>query len=490
MRDILIKEDGTINTEAIDNYIKTNDINALYDNPDSAYHQQTLLSAAVSLREIKPGIKERLVTYLFEHGAEINNKKLINYGLVCIALANSDLSLANFLLKNGANTMDTYQGKNLLDTAIASKNEELMLWAIKNSTEIMINLFEGELDQYCKQFPSHQISLEFKRASILSKFEKLGKIKTNEIALVIAAKMRNKLRKNSIFVFDDSDIKKIGKEIKTLIENDTNEKIIKFQIIYFQGIHAICGEFKIDKTGEFPVLRYMHLDSLPEATEYYNVITLDFVKKISPLAKIEVCDSNVILQKGLGCTYMSIDHALMLSTPNDRDYAVNVMEYLNKNGVEETPARYIYKGFVKEINYKISSSLPARFLRNMQYISDEEKKEGAVSVLDSTFFNTSVKNTKVNKKEETAEASIQKNLQERPNKRNLDEMRIFNLRAENKMKQFQKNVKEFIRDKDILNPEFNKKVREYRYEGFKSFCNEKMMSKKEHTNENINRLSK
>jgi len=96
----------------------------------------------------------------------------------------------------------------------------------------------------------------------------------------------------------------------------------------------------------------------------YNV---RFKNEISPLANIEIYDSHVAIQKGNGCSYFSIDGAMMLATSADRTYAVNVIEHIKKQGEE------INLLGEKNIKYMKSLSLPTRFIRGLQYVSQNEK---------------------------------------------------------------------------------------------------------------------
>lgn len=165
---------------------------------------------------------------------------------------------------------------------------------------------------------------------IYHKFDQLGKIDSDDTALILAAKMSKKARKNSIFVITDENIKDLTEQIKHLIINNTNQDLIKFQIIHFPKTHAIFGEFEIDKRSNPPTVRYLHCDPLPPTTRFTNIITSTFRKEISPIANIEIYDSDMTLQKGLGCSYFSIDGAMMLATPPDRSYVPNVIGYIKK----------------------------------------------------------------------------------------------------------------------------------------------------------------
>lgn len=175
-----------------------------------------------------------------------------------------------------------------------------------------------------------------------------------------------------------------------------------------------------------------------------------------PIAKIKIFDSKVILQKGEGCTYFSIDGARMLATPPDRDYAPNLMEYMKKNGKKN---ENVFEE--KNIKYIQSDSLPTRFIRGSHIIDDWKGERIYIKGLNSTVFNSPEKNTIVNKKGETAETSIRKNLdtQDTPSVSSVSNpstpnKKIFNRRMESKMRKHKESVMNFIQDKDVLSAEF------------------------------------
>ena len=125
------------------------------------------------------------------------------------------------------------------------------------------------------------------------------------------------------------------------------------------------------------------------------------------------------------------------------------------------------------------------FLRRIQYISKDEKtgRYRGGPTLYSSVFDTPEENVIVNKKGETAKIVITKDLNEvkRASKTmpGETEIRTFNLRAERKMKEYQLTVSEFIKDKDILGPEFSNLLSQFNIKGLKQFCEEKIDQKKD-----------
>ncbi|MBA2651144.1 MAG: hypothetical protein H0U73_02565 [Tatlockia sp.] len=301
------------------------------------------------------------------------------------------------------------------------------------------------------------------------KFEKLGRIDSDDTALILAAKMSKKARNNSIFVITEENIKELTAQIKKLIINDTNQDLIRFQIIHFSESHAIFGEFEIDKRSTPSTLRYLHCDPLPPMTKFTDIITSTFREEISPIANIEIYDSDVTLQKGLGCSYFSIDGAMMLATPPNHTYCPNVIEYIKKYGEEKNNAFE-----EKNIRYIQSASLPPRLIRGLQYIDDGTGNANYIRGLNSLIFNAAEKNTIINKDGDTAESAIRKDLKTGPSKINPNEMRTFNIRAERKMQNYGDSVRDFIQDKNINDPEFSSIIEQYKINGLIQFCEDKM----------------
>lgn len=485
MKDIFLKSDGNINEEGIDEYIKNYGIEEPYENRDSIYNGKPPLYIAISSNEIDAHIKVKLVSCLISKGAKIGTGS----GLINIALYNQNFDLADLLLRKGASVLRADQNGNLIDIALHLKNEQVLRWVMENAKSFFWTRNLPVLYEYHQKltstFPNSKDELsKFLKESAHQKysqykFSHLGLINSEDIALILAAKMAKKShtgksRKNSIFVITDNDITTLVKEIKSLIENDTPKNIIKFQIIHFDRNHGIFGEFVIDKTSIPPTVKYAHCDPAPPKTKYNDIITSDFRKQISPLANIEIYDSYVFMQKGTGCSYFSIDGAMMLATPPDRDYVVNVIEYMKKHGKNDDNESFEEKN----VKYIRSSSLPTRFIRGLQYIVDEGQNKGLNTLV---FFNPEEKNTVVNVKGETAEVSIRKDLQERPAIRNPSERVTLNIKAESKMKGYGETVNNFIKNKNIIDPEFYRLLDQYNINGFVQFCEEQIEIKKEKT---------
>jgi len=412
------------------------------------------------------------------------------------------ISLATILSlsKQDNKNMLTTQDKNLLDLALDLQDIKILRWVLQNAKTLIFNLELDVFSNYCQKirriFPDYQQLEEtisdYKKnriEEINQKFEKFGEITSKEVPLLLAAKMGDKLYKNTIFSITDADMPSLIEQIKNLIQNDTTEKIIKFQIIHLPipvpRIHAIFGEFTIDKTNTPPTVKYLHCDSTPRLTPFDAIITRNFRNAISPLANIEIYDSNVTLQKGgQSCAYFSIDGAMMLATPPDKDYVVNVIEYMKAHGEKEK------RPFEEQnVTYIKSDSLPTRFVRGSHFIkatSLPDRFVGGLFVpastqkgLDFFVFESPEKDKIVNKKGETAEKSINKDLKERPARLDSSKTVTHNVRLERKMKNYQDSVMNYIKDKDILSKDFLDQVNKYKINGLVQFCEQKIEKKPE-----------
>jgi hypothetical protein len=498
MKEILLNKTGGMNEEGIAEYLQKYGIDVLYDNPASGYHGKTLLHAAVSSNEIDADMKLKLVSYLISKGANvnINNEGYVKKGelspVLFIAIKEKNFAIANFLLNNKAEIEGTYQDKNLLDIALDLQDKQILLWVLENAKPLIfsfeLDVFRAYYQKICRIFPDYKqnelsqpmekVANEYKKnriEKIDKKFENFAKIKETDIPLILAAKMAKKPYKNTIFYITNNDIPSLIEQIKSLIQNDTTEKIIKFQIVHFLSGHVIFGEFTIDKTNTPPTIKYLHCDPLPPATKFHEIITRDFRKEISPLANIEIYDSNVILQKGAaGCHYFSIDGAMMLATPPGRDYVVNVIEYMKVHDDKVKQPSFEEQN----VKYMQSSSLPTRFIRGSQLINTTSE-DIAFRGLDLLVFNAPEKNKIINKKGETAEKSIRSDLKERPSKLEPNKILTHNIRLERKMKNYKESVINFIKDKDILSKQFLDQVNQYNINGLIQFCEEKIEKKKE-----------
>ncbi len=467
MLNILLDIDGHINKTAISEYIQKYGIDCVYHNLNSKYDNMTLVYAAITSDEIDEHIKPELVFYLLEKGAEI----YIKDNLISFALCNKNFNLANVLLQHETRLLQTIERVNLIDTAIKLDNEEVWEWIMTNAHPI----FRTEnLSQLCK-YQQKTTSINFNKIAqekyTQYKFSRLGLINSEDTALILAAKMAKKsdhgnTRPNSIFVVTNNDIDNLIRQIKNLLEHETKKNIIKFQIIHFPRPHAIFGEFTIDKSTAASTVIYTHLDPAPHITKFNEIITMEFIKEISPLANIEINDSDVAIQKGIGCSYFSIDGAMKLATPPDRDYVPNLAEYIKKHRMKDT---FMIFNEPNVTLYNVSS-LPTRFIRGLQFIIDEGEAKG----LNSCIFNTSEKKVIVNKKRETAETSVRKDLHTLPS--NKPDTRItLNKRAERKMKKYSETVNNFIKDKNIIDPAFLDLIDQYKINGLAKFCEEQII---------------
>lgn len=482
MKNILLKNNGEVNEEGIQEYIATKGV-------DMPFQNQTLLTTTVSSPELPEKVKLLLANYLFLNGAlpsRYDNFK--NGGLIAIALSQENFELATLLLANNANLKDTYQNLGLIDFAVHSKNPNIMSWVLRNAQMLFFKLdqedFNSKYKKIASTFPTDNNLLKelyqlreqyitYIKNEISKKFVKLGLIYFEELVLILAAKMSKKNRENTIFIITDDDIPELIKQIKLILTQETTD-IIKFQIIHYRDSHTVFGEFEINKSSQIPLVKYTHCDPAPPLTSFKEIITKKFKATISPLAKIEIYDSDVSIQKGLGCTYFSVDGAMMLATPPDRDYTVNLTRFIKEHGKEEK-IKYLEKD--KNIIYILSSILPARFIRGMHFYDDELVGQTLFRGLSSFIFNTNEKNTVVNKNGETAEKSIQKDI-EIIIKENKPDKKL-NQRVIRKMKQFGEEVKKYLENKDIFDENFSRELDTFKIKGLVEFINKKIVIKNE-----------
>ncbi|WED42096.1 hypothetical protein [Legionella cardiaca] len=490
IKDILVKPDGSINEEEIAHYIAAheNNVDAPYDNPNSKFNDQTLFYAAMTHDEISSYTKVRLASYLITKGAKVNKigstmeKTPNKYDeLIDIALQEKNYEATYLLLREAKNVYgsfyNAYSGKSLLDVALDKKNEEILSWILKNAPTLLSKIRTDKFNKYyesiIKTFPNFENSENYLLLKQIAEeridylFTQLGLIESEDMALILAAKMSKKPYPNSIFVIKKGDnLGIIADQIKKILESETSEDIIKFQVIYYQG-HGCFGEFEIDKTNNPPTVRYAHIDPFPQLIKYNVLITNDFVRKISPLANIEILESDLMMQKGASCTFFSVDGAMTLSTPSERDYVSSVMEHMNKHG-KELPHPFKEEN----VKYKRSPTLPTRLTRGLHYIDDDLPFRG----LNSLIFNSPEKATIVNKKGETAEKAIRNDIQQHPSTSNSNITRDWNMRIERKMKQLGQAVHDFIIEQNInvLDPSFSRLFDQYNLNGLVQFCEEKI----------------
>lgn len=502
IKDILLKEDGSINEDGINQYIAANEsVDAYYENPESKFQGQTLLCAAITHDEISPHTKIRLASYLIKKGASVDRVAMLmgeltlkHDELIELALEEKDYEAAYLLLKQGTNVFgsfyDAYAGKNLIDVALDRKNEELLSWILKNAPSLFSQLLTDKFNSYYKRiiqcFPNFESSENYAilkqiaEERIARLFTSLGLIQGDDIALILAAKMSKKPYENSVFVIKKGDnLSLLTAQIKKILETETSENVIRFRIVYYQG-HGCYGEFEIDKTTNPPTLRYAHIDPFPQLIKYTVIITNDFVREISPLANIEIGESDLLIQKGASCTYFSTDGAMALATPADRDYVPNVMAHMKKNG---TKMHHSFEQ--KNVSYVRSPTLPARLMVGSHHLEDDPDEPNRRG-LSSLIFNSPEKKTVVNKNRETAEAAAKKDITGHSSTSNQSVTRQWNMRIERKMKQFGKAVHDFIKDNNInvFEPSFSSLLEEYSLQGLLQFCQKKLDARCDTSNAN------
>lgn len=487
MKDILLTKDGVINKVAIEDFIDSHQNIDAIDYNEETLRYETLLYTAVTCPSIQPRIKSELVSYLINLGAKVNKFDTICYGgLLGFALSHDDLETASVLYENGADITHKYEDNNLIDIALTRCNKEAMLWVMEYAKPLFLLLKPEQFLSYVKKISDYKdpridqaiediynYYVENARKTIASKFEKIGLIDSNDMAIVLAAKMSCKSYPNSIFSLNEEDLDSLVDIIKNFLINETEVDVVKFQFTLYKNYHAMFGQFEINKTTTPPIIKYLHCDPLPDTIAYRDVITEKFRQEICPLADIVIADSEYCFQRGAGCTYFSLDGGMMLATPSDRDYVVDVFKHMETYGVEE-------KQTFKENNIKYirSTSLPTRLIRGSHDIEDGVGFFSGIKGLKTLVLNSDAKNTFVNKQHQTAETSIVRDLYEKVIPSNSEpsstKVRTLNLRAERKMKQYGEAVANFLKDKNVLDPAFNQLIDQYKIKGLTEFFKAKM----------------
>jgi hypothetical protein len=86
----------------------------------------------------------------------------------------------------------------------------------------------------------------------------------------------------------------------------------------------------------------------------------------------------------------------------------------------------------------------------------------------------------VNKKGETAEESINKNLERVQKKTEHQTMVTYNLRAKRKMKKYQATLTNYLEDRNVIDPNFSVIINQYKIKGLMEFCDKKIKHQKKY----------
>lgn len=399
-----------------------------------------------------------------------NFNKLLQVPIVAIK-EEKKYGLTQFLLKNKIDTFycNNY-GKYILDFALNSKDEELLLFALQYAESFIfkfeVDVFHDYYQKIIHTFPySNELNKLLEKVvnsyikNYNHRFERLDSTHPSISLILASLATRDKKAsyKNTIFFITRADVSQLTAQLMDLIKKDTKENLIKFQLIYSGNSHTMCYEFRIDKTGKFPKVQCLYLDSVPVTSLQGNgVITSDFIQKISQFADIEIIISGIQVQKvGRECPFFAIDFGRMLNTSPNKKCFVDVIKYIKENSISHRVE--------KNVTYIVGSSLPPRFLRSLQY------EKGLNSLI---FDNESAKKTISNETGETVEESIRKNLEKRPSSSKPQDLVIHNLRIANKIYKYRLDVNSFL-EKFFHDKNFNELIDQYTIKGLNTLLAKK-----------------
>lgn len=259
------------------------------------------------------------------------------------------------------------------------------------------------------------------QAKIIEKFDELGRIAEDEVALAIEIKKQSRKKKNQdfhAFAVNHEDIPNIVKMINDNLETTSP---IRFQIaLKIRGKrdvadgHWAFGEFMIIPTETVPQIKILMCDPLGPSLSlaaFQKFEETEEFKKLSKNADVRIFLSNDMLQtRPQGCSYFAIDGVSQLS--NQENFQ-SVYDYMEKHGVID--------------NNHVVSSLPTRLLRMEQSMSSLKEK----------VLSTKSKNEIVNNKGMTFRASLKLNTAK-------GGRHGHNIRTMNKRKILKEKVVEFL----------------------------------------------
>ncbi len=269
------------------------------------------------------------------------------------------------------------------------------------------------------------------------KFNRLGSIELAEIALVIAAK-----GVTSVYVIPE--IRDLIQFINRLVENPTKNSIHRFQFVRRAGGHSFFGEVTIDKSNPQPRIKMFVCDPLGS----HDVLLYGIANALSKdaLSEFFVPKSEEKLQKGLGCSYFSLDGAFMLRNQEKYEDIYKLSE----------PAMPL----TRKVHY---ISLPIRMKRACQYY------DAIKPIIDSP------QSVVVNKKGQLASESIKNDLKESVNMEN--ETRILNMRVERKMKTYGRKVQRYLESNNITaKSQVEEIVRKHSIPGIQEYCDRQVIN--------------
>ncbi len=301
-----------------------------------------------------------------------------------------------------------------------------------------------------KEFSSFCFSIEPLSEQVSHLFDELGKINAKEMALVIAAKQKDgKAHRQSIFVIED--LMAFYKVVHDLAVSPTEKSQICFQYVTRINGHSCFGEVTIDKSREIPHLKiFLYDPSSPESGFDQEFDALKEMDSQDVKVTLIAPKSEEKLQRGIGCSYFSLDGAFMLSNQRQFENLYPKMEPCSSEDFR-----------ILEID------IPTRLKRGSHHLHEISADDELFALgLNSSILNHPENSRKiVNHKGNTAAESVQKYLKK------MSCRSIHNKRIDHKREAYQQDVKEYIRQNGIMNEvELSKAIRPFTQEGFYAYA--------------------
>ena len=253
-------------------------------------------------------------------------------------------------------------------------------------------------------------------------------LELNDIAFVLAAK-----KADSVYVI--KNIEALGEFVDFLCKNPTKEAFYRFQFITRCHGHSQFGEVIIDKSQAQPSVKIFWCDPIVNLDES-NIPQSSF-KSIQSIHWFVPKEEGVLQRSGKGCSYFSLDGALML---RHQDQYEDIYQNPDKFGEFKNGCVY-------------GVSLPVRMKR--------------VSQDQSMIIEIEASHQVVNKRYETAFASMSRSHDLVKGVNAKGESRTFNYRIDRKRKKYGTRVEIFFEMGLVRMDEAAKK---HKIQGLREYC--------------------
>ncbi len=344
-------------------------------------------------------------------------------GLIFFGIKHSgDTQLLAGLHRNvGIEEVIDENGDNLLAAALKGSSLGIANWCLNKMKNYLVSLREVDrvaiLNSFAWKFPNklsatfeyinadvltsreYYISKEeptapLDKEKILNNFNDFRNIQLNEIALILEAKS-----KQSIYIITRDNMPALVDCLLMLLKNNTRQNQFKFQLIYYAS-HTFYGEIVIDKNTTPPKLKIFNCDPV-----LYQSISEHFVfphlRELAAYSTVELYLSNELIQKAGGCCHcLAVEGCCLLATQKNAD---DIYEFMKREGTTSK-----INGFTV-----IRGAIHPRLKRSSHVYEDETKGMTFFRGIKSSIINSvEVGSMVVNKREETAAASVSKEITE------------------------------------------------------------------------------